>query len=595
MQVLRRTIVGLASVLACVTARAQHTTRLSVDPGGGQANSVSSYPLVSPDGRYVLFDSSASNLVAGDTNGWQDVFLRDRVSGVTTLVSVGTGGVQANGPSVDYALSADGRFVAFQSSGSNLASGDTNGAYDIFVHDLQSGQTAWASVSSAGVGADSNSFGLALSLDGRFVSFCSGAGNLVPGDTNGAADVFVRDLQTGQTSRVSVDSSGAQADGQSLASALSGDGRFVAFSSFASNLVPGDTNALPDIFVHDRQTGQTTRVSLDSSGAEGDGASVGACAISADGRWVAFGSQASNLVPGDTNNLLDAFVHDRQTGQTTRVDVDSAGTQSDGAISSLSLSADGRFAAFGSLATNLVSGDTNNASDAFVHDLLTGETTRISLGSAGAPGNSHSDRPAVSSGGRYIAFESVATNLVPGDTNAQKDIFLRDQDATGFTSLCEPGSAGVLPCPCANPATTSGAGCDNSAASGGALVSASGVAYLSSDSLVFTTAGELPNATSILLQGDALVGNGLVFGQGVRCAGGVLKRMYARAAVAGSVTLPGPGDPSVSTRSVLLGDPILPGEPRWYLVYYRDPFVLGGCPATSTFNATQTARVDWSL
>jgi len=539
MQILRPAIIGLVGACLSSTAGAQLTQRVNLGSLGEQANSISSHPVVSPDGRFVLFDSSANNLVAGDTNGWQDVFLRDRVSGVTTLVSVGTGGVQANGPSVDYALSADGRFVAFQSYGSNLASGDTNGTYDIFVHDCQTGQTTWASVSSLGVGADSNCFGLALSLDGRCVSFCSAADNLVPGDTNGSADVFVRDLQTGQTSRVSVDSGGAQADGQSLASALSADGRFVAFSSYASNLVPGDTNALPDIFVHDRQTGQTTRVSLDSGGTQSNGASGGGCSISSDGRWVAFSSQA----------------------------------------------------------TNLVAGDTNNASDVFLHDVLTGETTLVSLSSSGAQGSFHSGQPSVSDAGRYIVFESIATNLVAGDTNQQEDIFLRDQFPAGFSSLCDPGFGGVMTCPCANPATQIGSGCNNSAATGGARLTAAGAAYLSIDGLVLTSSDEPPSATSILLQGDAEIQGGAIFGQGVRCVGGVLKRLYVKAAVAGSVSAPdfAAGDPSLSTRSAALGDLILAGTSRYYLVYYRDPFVLGGCPASSTFNSTTTGRVDWSL
>jgi len=597
MQILRPAIIGLVGACLSSTAGAQLTQRVNLGSLGEQANSISSHPVVSPDGRFVLFDSSANNLVAGDTNGWQDVFLRDRVSGVTTLVSVGTGGVQANGPSVDYALSADGRFVAFQSYGSNLASGDTNGTYDIFVHDCQTGQTTWASVSSLGVGADSNCFGLALSLDGRCVSFCSAADNLVPGDTNGSADVFVRDLQTGQTSRVSVDSGGAQADGQSLASALSADGRFVAFSSYASNLVPGDTNALPDIFVHDRQTGQTTRVSLDSGGTQSNGASGGGCSISSDGRWVAFSSQATNLVAGDTNNLLDAFVHDRLTGQTSRVNIGSGGTQSNGALSSLSLSADGRYVAFASEATNLVQADTNNASDVFLHDVLTGETTLVSLSSSGAQGSFHSGQPSVSDAGRYIVFESIATNLVAGDTNQQEDIFLRDQFPAGFSSLCDPGFGGVMTCPCANPATQIGSGCNNSAATGGARLTAAGAAYLSIDGLVLTSSDEPPSATSILLQGDAEIQGGAIFGQGVRCVGGVLKRLYVKAAVAGSVSAPdfAAGDPSLSTRSAALGDLILAGTSRYYLVYYRDPFVLGGCPASSTFNSTTTGRVDWSL
>ena len=145
------------------------------------------------------------------------------------------------------------------------------------------------------------------------------------------------------------------------------------------------------------------------------------------------------------------------------------------------------------------------------------------------------------------------------------------------------------------PSANAPRGCDNSSATGGASLSASGVAYLSLDSLVFTTSGEKPSATSIVLQGDAALPAGVVFGQGVRCAGGALKRLFVKTALGGSISAPdfGAGDPTVSARSTALGDSILPGQSRWYLVYYRDPFVLGGCPAASTFNATQTGAVGW--
>jgi hypothetical protein len=168
---------------------------------------------------------------------------------------------------------------------------------------------------------------------------------------------------------------------------------------------------------------------------------------------------------------------------------------------------------------------------------------------------------------------------------------------TGFTSLCDPGVGGVIACPCGNLPGSPGRGCDNSSGTGGAILSASGVAYLSHDTLVFTTSGEKPTATSIVMQGNSLLANGVVFGQGVRCVGGTLKRLYTKTAVAGSITAPnfGAGDPAVSIRSATLGDPISAGQSRWYLVYYRDPIVLGGCPAANTFNATQTVRIDWSL
>ncbi len=250
-----------------------------------------------------------------------------------------------------------------------------------------------------------------------------------------------------------------------------------------------------------------------------------------------------------------------------------------------------------SFATNLVSNDTNGVSDIFVHDRLSGSTERVSISTAGAQGDQSSTNDAISADGRFVAMSSNATNLVGGDTNAVADVFVRDRFASGFTSVCDAGLAGVIACPCSNPPVGPGRGCDNSSSTGGAILSASGVAYLSMDTLVFTTNAEKPTATSIVMQGNALEVNGLVFGQGIRCAAGALKRLYAKTAVGGSITAPdfGAGDPTVSARSAMLGDAIQAGQSRWYLVYYRDPIVLGGCPAASTFNATQTGRVVWSL
>jgi hypothetical protein len=189
----------------------------------------------------------------------------------------------------------------------------------------------------------------------------------------------------------------------------------------------------------------------------------------------------------------------------------------------------------------------------------------------------------------------MATNLVPGDTNASGDVFLHDRFAAGSTSLCEPGQDTVIACPCGNPPSGSGRGCDNSSSTGGAQLSAGGIAYLSMDSLTFTTSDERSSATSVLLQGDSRLPSGAVFGQGVRCVGGSLTRMYTKTAVNGSITVPAlsAGDPTVSARSASLGLPIQPGQPYYYLVYYRDPIVLGGCLPSSTFNATQSASSTW--
>jgi hypothetical protein len=377
--------------------------------------------------------------------------------------------------------------------------------------------------------------------------------------------------------------------------AISADGRIVAFEALASTLVPGDTNGHWDIFVHDHLTGTTDRVSVATGGGQGNQDSAGA-SISADGRFVMFTSWADNLVPGDTNGYTDAFVHDRLLGTTERVSIGENGVQGNYLASAGTISGDGRYAAFLSGARNLIVGDANGTGDLFVRDRLTARTEIVSLTTGGAQGNNGSGQGGcITADGRYVYFASAATNLVQGDTNGQDDMFVHDRFATGFTSLCDPGVSTVTVCPCANPAAGPARGCDNSAGTGGASISASGIAYLSIDSLVFSSDGEPPGALSILVQGNAVLAHGVVYGQGVRCVGGTTKRLFTKTALGGSITAPdlGAGDPTVSAHSAALGDVIQPARSRWYLVYYRDPIVLGGCPASSTFNATQTGQITW--
>ena len=353
------------------------TERVNVASDGTQGNDHSFSPAISADGRFVAFRSCASNLVLGDTNGvcfpegfaGQDIFVHDRVTGTTERVSVASDGTEANDFSSSPAISADGRFVAFPSRASNLFSGDSNGEWDIFVHDRDTGITEHVSVASDGTPGNDWSFSPAISADGRFVAFSSQADNLVPGDSNGQFDTFVHDRVTGTTERVSVASDGMQGNADSGSSTISADGRFVAFLSTAGNLVLGDTNGRDDIFVHDRDTGITERVSVASDGTQENANSRFSPAISADGRFVAFDSFATNLVPGDTNGREDIFVHDRVTGTTERVNVHSDGTQANqNGSQEPDISADGRFVAFYSAAKNLVDGDTNDAPDIFVHD-----------------------------------------------------------------------------------------------------------------------------------------------------------------------------------------------------------------------------------
>jgi archaellum component FlaF (FlaF/FlaG flagellin family) len=401
-------------------------TRVSVDSAGNQALGRSLFPSISANGRLVAFTSNADNLVLGDTNNDFDIFVRDLLTNTTNRVSVDSAGNQVNDSSYDPSISADGRFVAFESDATNLVPGDSNSSFDIFVRDLLTNTTTRVSVGSAGNQALGSSRNASISADGRFVAFQSDATNLVPGDTNSSVDVFVRDLLTNTTTRVSVDSAGNQGINDSGLPSISGNGRFVAFSSNVGNLVPGDTNNSTDIFVRDLLTNTTTRVSVSSTGNQGNRNSERS-SLSADGRFVAFSSDANNLVPGDTNNSRDIFVRDLSTNTTTLVSVSSSGDGGNQDSPNIPfISADGRFVSFRSLATNLVPGDTNNTQDTFVRDLSTNTTTRVSVSSTGNQGNDFSFYSSLSADGRRVVFSSDATNLVPGDTNNNTDIFVVD-------------------------------------------------------------------------------------------------------------------------------------------------------------------------
>jgi Tol biopolymer transport system component len=414
------------------------TQRVSVATNGTQSNGMSEEPIMSADGRYVAFDSPATNLVAGDTNAVSDIFVYDRQAAQLNRVSVSTSGAEANGSSSNHAISGNGRYVAFTSQATNLVTGDTNNATDIFVRDTCAGvptgctpTTARVSVTASGAQANGASDAPAISADGRYIAFSSSATNLVSGDTNGATDIFVRDTCAGvstgctpTTLRVSVTNSGAQANGASDEPAITPDGRYVGFRSAATNLVTGDTNKAQDIFVRDRTASTTSLVSVSSSGAQ-QNANVFEFAMSADGNFVAFRSNATNLVTGDTNGAQDVFVRDRAHSVTQRVSVGTGGAQSNGDSFEATISGDGRYVGFRSNATNLVSGDTNGKQDIFIYDRTAGVTVRESISSTGTQANSDSFDVTLSSDGHFVAFRSSATNLVSDDTNGNPDVFVR--------------------------------------------------------------------------------------------------------------------------------------------------------------------------
>ena len=392
----------------------------------------------------------------------------------TARVSVSSSHRQGDRPSFTAGISANGRFVAFTSLATNLVRGDTNERQDAFVYDRRTGRTERVSVSSRGAQAkprsdpNGGSAAMDMSADGRYVLFRSDASNLVPGDTNGKTDAFIHDRLTGRTWRIppagigdvpgvlsasgryAVLSAGDNvyrydvkrdrllrlttgANSWSEGSSISADGRYVAFTSAASNLVEGDTNKLPDVFVRDVRTAKTTRVSVTSDGRQGTGRrysnGANAATISSDGRYVAFHSDMRDLVPGDTNGVFDIFVHDRVTGETQRVSVSSGGRQANAeSLSGSRFSADGRYVAFTSLATNLVAHDQNDITDVFIRDLRKHRTQLVSLGVHGQGDDASwiGLGAAFTRDSRQLLFASWAANLVPGDTNDVADVFVRD-------------------------------------------------------------------------------------------------------------------------------------------------------------------------
>ncbi len=411
------------------TAANEIISRVSVNSKNDSGNGDSLAPAISANGRYLAFQSDANNLVDDDTNSFTDIFVYDRQTRQTQRVSVSSTGTQANFNSYFPAISGDGRYVTFQSDAYNLVTEeDTNESSDIFVHDRHLGTTTLVSVSRLGGPGDSTSSEPSISADGRYIAFHSYASDLVKQDTNRKIDVFIRDLETQETTRVSVASKGSQGNDASYGAFISANGRYVAFNSEATNLVKGDTNKATDVFVYDRDTGEMQRISIDSKGQQGDVASFNP-ALSADGRYVTFASRATNLVAADTNEIEDIFVHDRETGETTLVSIDPTGQPGTQDSFGPSLSADGRYVLFNSDADNLIAEDDNQSTDVFIHDRDSAQTHRLTLISEGERDTHVSfNRPVMSSDGRWVAFESMAWNLVVEDYNNSADIFLYDRE-----------------------------------------------------------------------------------------------------------------------------------------------------------------------
>ncbi len=398
---------------------------------GQQGSGFSVCPNFSVDGRYVSFTSNALDLAAGDQNSIKDVFVKDLLSGAVQVVSISAAGVQGDDASgdVDFGgskFSADGHYVSFTSYAHNLVDGGTNYTKDVFVKNLQSGAVQQASINAAGGQGNGHSEHADISADGRYVVFESYASNLVAGDTNSYVDIFIKNLESGSLLRVSTSAAGGQGNGGSVSADISADGRYVLFESDASNLVAGDVNGKGDVFVKDLQSGTIQLVSTSTTGEQGKWDS-GNAHFSADGRYVVFTSYANLIAPSDNTYSPQIFIKDLQTGAIQCVSTNAAGTKSNGWNFSASLSTDGRYVVFESTATNLVPDDYFYSStyQIFVKDLHSGAIQCVSVSGSNTLGNMSSNNAQFSPDGRYILFETNASNLIPGgDLSYGEDVII---------------------------------------------------------------------------------------------------------------------------------------------------------------------------
>jgi len=420
---------ALLVVPAAHAARAK-TTRVSVNSIEAQALNGNSYNVfISAGGRFVVFVSNADNLVPDDMNTYRDVFIRDRKLGKTRLINVSSAGEQVNNDFSDaYSngspISADGRFVVFSAFAANLVPSDLNSHTDVFIRDRQNHTTRRISVNSAEEEAQNgDSVDPAISADGRFVVFASTSDNLVPNDLNTSVDVFIRDRKKGVTKRVSVNSAEEESHEGGSEASVSANGRYVLFGSISDNLAPGAVDGNEDAYVRDRWKGTTRRVSVNTRGHQAN-ESVGYMSISNSGRFVVFESNANNLVKHDTNGQDDVFVRDRRSKTTKRVSVSSSEKQVMNWSGYAHISPSGRFVAFESPAGHLVPGDDNGIVDIFVRDLFSGTTLRATSRSGGTSPTG-SEYPTITADGRFVGFQSDVNNLVPGDTNGFTDAFVR--------------------------------------------------------------------------------------------------------------------------------------------------------------------------
>ncbi len=424
------------AVLLAAAVEVRNPELASAGTGGIWGDGSSFHASLSADGRYVTFESWARNWAYDhpSSENWVDIFVHDRQTNTTTKVSYGVGGQLTDHDSLDPVLSADGRYVAYISYATNLVPNDTNGdqwlleGLDVFVYDMNTGGTQRVSLDYNGNQIDANSAGI-ITPDGRYILFISNGNHIAPDDVsnpNNKTAMYLRDWHTGSVERITYATDGSSFPNDGIEHfAASYDGRYVVYSSDASNLVGGDTNGQMDIFLYDHMTGVTKRISRSQSGQQGNGRSAQPV-ITSDGQYVVFRSFADNLVPGDTNGESDVFLYTVATGEIERVSVTSSGGQANGESKDPSVCDNGRYLSYTSYASNIVPGDTNGVWDAFLYDVERGETIVVSKGTGGVWGNARAHRSSLAPGCGFITFASDATNIISGDNNGNRDIFIEE-------------------------------------------------------------------------------------------------------------------------------------------------------------------------
>ncbi len=606
---LNRSLTGTFAAVAAfaLAARAQHCdtvlVTLSSEGTQGGATAGSGRPAISADGRYVAFLSTTEGLVPNDptpTGNLGDVYVRDVLAGTIELANVNSDETPANIPDTVtdiVAISGNGRFVAFDSTATNLdlAATDTANTPDVFVRDRLLGTTVRISIAANGTPPNGFSSAPSISADGRYVAFASSASNLVPGDTNAAADVFVKDMLTGAVDRVSTDSNdlpGANGAHSNTAD-ISSDGRYVGFLSSANIGAPFGNPQVIDAFVKDRVTRQIQLVSLASWG-EPTNSAITEVRISDDGNRAVFVTTATNLViQGEQGNAPDVFLRDRAAATTIRITHPATNPfgYSNGSASQVSISDNGRWVAFDSSASDLLSPPIEPAGDQdiFVNDTQDDTFEQASRPLGGGPANSFSRWANISGDGRAIAYLTNATNLFSGDANGYQDVveFRRDCLPASSFPFCFGDGSGTA-CPCGNNGFP-GNGCASSINSFGANLVGTGLASLTTDTFTLRGSG-LTNSVVTYYQGTERTngGAGAPFGDGLRCAGGTTIRLGSIPSPGGASRYPNPSDLPISVKGAI---PAGGGVTRAYQVRYRNSD-LSFC-TSAEFNLTNGVEATW--